>query len=262
LSERRATTPRDPADRYSDRVDDYERHRPGYPPALIEWLRAHGALPPHATVADVGAGTGISSAPFLDAGCAVMSVEPNAAMRAAAERRFGDRPGFRSVAGRAEATTLDTASINLVAVGTAFHWFDRDRAHVEFARILKPSGRVALFWNVRNLDSTFMRGYEALQRAHCSGYSDANARERADARAIGTFFVASGFEQAVFPNTQSLDFDGLLGRLHSSSYAPLPGDPAHAPLVAALRPLFERSAENGRVAMLYDTQVYLGRLDS
>lgn len=251
----------DPADRYSDRVADYERYRPGYPPALIGWLRDHGALPPAATVADVGAGTGISSAPFLEAGCTVIAVEPNAAMRAAADRRFGDVPGFRSVSGRAEATTLADASIDLVVAGTAFHWFDRDAARREFARILKPSGRVALFWNVRSLDSAFMRGYEALQRAHSAEYAATNARERANDGAIAAFFGAAGFEHAMFANAQSLDFEGLLGRLHSSSYAPLPGDAGHASLHAALRKLFDRFAENGRVAMLYDTHLYLGRLD-
>ena len=251
----------DPADRYSNRVADYERYRPGYPPALIDWLGAHDALPPAAIVADIGAGTGISSAPFLDAGCTVVAVEPNAAMRAAAERRFGKVPRFRSVDGRAEATTLASASIDLVVAGTAFHWFDRDAARREFVRILKPAGRVALFWNVRSLDSAFMRGYEALQRAHSAEYAATNARERANEGAIGAFFGAAGFEHAVFANAQSLDFEGLLGRLHSSSYAPLPGDPAHASLHAALRDLFDRFAENGRVAMLYDTHLYLGRLD-
>jgi SAM-dependent methyltransferase len=252
----------DPADRYSDRVADYERYRPGYPPALIDRLRERGALPPAAVVADIGAGTGLSSAPFLDAGCTVVAVEPNAAMRAAAERRFGGMPGFRSIGGRAEATTLASASIDLVVAGTAFHWFDRDAARREFARILKPAGRIALFWNVRSLDSAFMRGYEDMQRAHSVEYAATHARERANEGAIGTFFGASGFEHVAFANPQSLDFEGLLGRLHSSSYAPLPGDPAHASLQTALRALFDRFAENGRIAMLYDTHLYLGRPDT
>src|SRR5262249_31055634 len=150
---------------------DYERFRPGYPPALIDWLREHDALPRGAVVADVGAGTGMSSAPFLDAGCTVFAVEPNAAMRAAAARRLGDRAGFNSVDGRAEATTLASASIDLAVAGTAFHWFDRDAARVELARIVKPGGRVALFWNVRSLASDFMRGYETALQAHSAEYA-------------------------------------------------------------------------------------------
>lgn len=251
----------DPADRFSDRVDDYERFRPGYPPALTAWLRDHDALPPHAVVADIGAGTGLSSVPFLDAGCTVFAVEPNTAMRAAAEWLLGGRTGFHSVAGRAEETTLASASIDLAVAATAFHWFDREATRTELARIVKPRGHVALFWNVRNLDSAFMRGYEDILREHSAEYAAKDTRRRADEREVATFFSRSGYEKAVFPNAQPLDFAGLVGRAQSSSYAPRPGDPAHAPIVAALRDLFERNAENGRIAMLYDTHLYLGRLD-
>jgi len=252
----------DPADRFSDRADDYERFRPGYPPALIEWLRAHDALPPRAIVADIGAGTGVSSEPFLDAGCTVFAVEPSAPMRASAERRLGCRAGFSAIDGRAEATTLAGASIDLAVAATAFHWFDQAAARVEFARILKPTGHVALFWNVRNLDSEFMRGYEAALRAHSADYAAKDTRQRADERAITAFFGTPHFEKAVFANAQTLDFEGLLGRAQSSSHVPRPGDPRHAPLAAALRTLFDRTAGNGRVAMLYDTRLYLGRLDT
>lgn len=257
-----SSTPRDPTQRFSDRVADYERYRPGYPPALIDHLREHGALTADATVADVGSGTGISSALFLDAGCEVMAVEPNAEMRAAAERRLGDKARFHSIAARAEATTLSGASIDLVAAGTAFHWFDRDATRKEFARILRPRGHVALFWNVRSLDSAFMRGYEELLRARCVEYAATNARERADDDSVRAFFGPNAIDKAQFANAQTLDFDALLGRLLSSSYAPREGQPAHRSMVEALRSLFDRHAENGRVSMLYDTRLHLGRLDS
>ena len=253
---------RDPTQRFSDRFADYERYRPGYPPALIDHLRENGALPRDAIVADVGSGTGISSALFLDAGCEVMAVEPNAEMRAAAERRLGDNARFHSIAARAEATTLPDASIDLVAAGTAFHWFDRDATRTEFARILRPHGHVALFWNVRSLDSAFMRGYEELLRARCVEYAATNARERADDNSVYAFFGPNPVDKTLFANAQTLDFDALLGRLLSSSYAPREGHPSHRSMVDALRSLFDRHAENGRVAMLYDTRLYLGRLDS
>jgi SAM-dependent methyltransferase len=149
LSDPAATTSGDPTLRLSDRVAEYERYRPGYPPALIQHLRERGALPLSAVVADVGSGTGISAELFLDAGCKVFAIEPSAAMR-----------------------------------------------------------------------------------------------------------------EAAFANAQSLDFDALLGRLLSSSYAPREGQPAYRPMVEALRALFDRHADNGRVAMLYDTHLYLGRLDT
>ena len=251
---------RDPTTRFGDRVADYVRYRPGYPPALAAYLRTHGWLPRSAHVADVGAGTGLSSALFLDAGCTVDAVEPDAGMRAAAEQALGARPGFRAVAGRAEATTLAAGSADLVAAGTAFHWFDASAARAEFARILRPRGAVALFWNLRRRDDAFMREYEAIMREHGRDYAEVNAARRGDETAVAAFFAGAAVEQASFDNGQSLDFDGLLGRALSSSYAPRPGDPAHAPMRAALRRAFDAHAANGRVALRYEARLYVGRL--
>jgi len=262
LSDSKATPSRDPTQRYSDRVAEYERYRPGYPPALVAYLRERGALPASARVADVGSGTGISTAVFLDAGAVVFAVEPNDAMRTAAVRRLGGRTGFHSIAGRAEATGLADASVDLVAAGTAFHWFARDATRTEFARIVKPDGHVALFWNVRSLVSPFMREYEAVLREHSAEYAATNAGQRADDAAIRAFFAPSAFDEATFANAQAVDFDALLGRVLSSSYAPRPGEPTYEPIAAALRASFARHAGNGRVAMLYDTHLYLGRLSA
>ena len=253
---------RDPTERFSDRVDDYVRYRPGYPPALVDYLHGHGALPRGGIVADIGSGTGISSALFLDAGSTVYAVEPNAAMRAAAERWLGSRPQFHSIDGRAEATTLDDASVDLVAAGTAFHWFfDREAVRAEFARILRPHNLVALFWNVRRLDTEFMRGYEQLLQSHCAEYSAVWSRERANEASMKAFFGEGYVDSAAFENAQSLDLDALQGRLLSSSYAPREGQPGHAPMIDALRALIGAHADNGRIAMHYDTRLYLGRLD-
>jgi len=262
LSEHDARPARERAERFTDRVADYERYRPGYPAALIERLRETGALPARAIVADIGAGTGLSTALFLDADCTVFAIEPNAAMRAAAEGRLGKRAGFHSVDALAEATTLANASVDLVAAGTAFHWFDRERTRAELARILRPGGYVALFWNTRSLDSPFMRDLENVLRAHIPDYAASNARERASEPMLREFFGAGWVEHSIFPNPQALDLEALLGRVASSSYSPRADDPARETLFADLRALFERHAESGRVGMLYDTHLHLGRLDT
>lgn len=252
--------PGDPTQRFSDRAGDYERYRPSYPGALIEHLRDRGALAQSSRVADIGSGTGLSAALFVDAGCDVYAVEPNAAMRAAAERRLGERANFHSIDGRAEATTLGNASIDLAAAGTAFHWFDADAARVEFARILRPAGYAALFWNVRGVDTDFMRGYDDLLRTYCDGYGGSIQRERTSESTLTAFFGSSTFERTTFANAQDLDFEGLRGRMLSSSFVPLPGHPQHAPLLAALRLLFDAHASNGHVTMHYDMRLYLGRI--
>lgn len=251
---------RDPTERFSDRVADYVRHRPGYPPALIGFLHEHDGLRASSRVADIGSGTGFSSALFLDAGCVVHAVEPNAAMRAAAERTLGDRAGFHSVDGRAEATTLGDASVDLVAAGTAFHWFEPAAARLEFARILRDGRPVALFWNLRRRDTAFMRAYETVLTEHCPGYAEANAARRADGATVSAFFAGHRVNRASFENAQRLDFASLLGRVLSSSYAPKAGNPARPPLRAALQALFNAYAIDAHATLLYDTRLHVGRI--
>ncbi|TAM00712.1 MAG: class I SAM-dependent methyltransferase [Paraburkholderia sp.] len=245
--------------RFTDRVADYVKFRPTYPRELVTFVHANCGIAPLARIADIGAGTGISAKLFLDAGHPVVAVEPNAAMRAAADQLLGDYPNYRSVAGTAEATTLDTASVDLVMAAQAFHWFDEKGARREFARILKPRGQIVLFWNSRLLEgSPFLAGYEALLQRFCSDYARVAERYPDDA-AMAEWF-GDGFERkTVFPNAQLLDFDGLQGRLMSSSYAPKPGDPRHEPMLAALRTLFDHTQQDGRVNFVYETRVYAGR---
>src|SRR6188474_3051229 len=93
-------------DRFSDRVADYVKYRPHYPGEVVDVLRRERLLPEGGTVADIGSGTGISSRIFLERGHGVLAVEPNGEMRGAAEAWLGTFPGFVSVNGTAEATTL------------------------------------------------------------------------------------------------------------------------------------------------------------
>jgi len=244
--------------RFTDRVADYVRFRPDYPVELIGFLHGPCAISPSALVADIGAGTGISSKLLLDAGHPVVAVEPNAAMRAAADAWLGAIPGYRSVAGTAEATTLDPASVGLVTAAQAFHWFDPERTRREFARVLEPGGAVALFWNSRQLDgSAFLRGYEALLRRYCPDYATVAESYPSDER-MAAWFGAGLRHRAIFPHAQRLDFEALRGRHLSSSFVPKEGHPDHAPMMEALRELFERDSEAGQVVFAYDTRVFVG----
>jgi len=246
--------------RFSDRVDDYVRYRPDYPAALLEWLQRECGVTTDWLVADVGAGTGISSKMLLDAGYRVIAVEPNAPMRAAAETWLGGDANFSAVDGRADATGLDDASVDLVTVAQAFHWFDEETTRHEFARILKPGGLAAIWWNSRRLTGTpFLEGYEALLQTYGTDYTSVAERYADDVRMrawFGAGYVGSGR----FPHSQKLDFEALRGRLMSSSYAPKEGHPKHAPMLKALRDLFEACAEHGTISFDYDTRVFAGHL--
>jgi SAM-dependent methyltransferase len=250
----------DPTRRFSGRVENYVRYRPGYPRAIIALLQEQCGLTPEAVIADVGSGTGILSELFLKHGNRVYGVEPNGPMRAAAEGLLKNYPGFVSVPARAEATTLEDGSVDLIVVGQAFHWFDIPRARVEFARILKPGGWVVLVWNTRRTTSTpFMAAYERLVNTYAPEYREVTHR-RIDEATIGAFYAPGTYRKATFDNRQSFDFEGLKGRLLSSSYTPQEGHPAYGPMLDELRAIFDEYQQHGRIEFEYDTEVYYGRL--
>ncbi|MFS8443188.1 class I SAM-dependent methyltransferase [Xanthomonas campestris pv. raphani] len=249
------------AQRFNDRVAAYVRYRPSYPPQVLRWLHEQLGVTPANHVADIGAGTGISSRLFLEAGYPVTAVEPNPAMREAAQQWLASYAKFRAVDGTAEATGLADASVDVVSAAQAFHWFDMLALRAEWARILKPGGLAVVYWNSRELDSTaFLRGYEQLLLDYGTDYTAVAERYQDDATMqawFGEGFVA----MAKFPNVQQLDFEALRGRLLSSSYAPLAHDPRHAPMLAALRTLFDAHAQDGHIDFHYQTRVFAGRLN-
>jgi SAM-dependent methyltransferase len=246
-------------ERFSDRVADYARHRPGYPGSVLAEVRRETGLRPDRVVADVGSGTGLSSRLFLEAGHRVVGVEPNAAMRRAAESSLAGWPAFRSVAGTAESTTLAEASVDLVVSAQAFHWFDAEAARGEFARILRPPGWVALIWNTRRPGATsFLREYEGLLVRYGTDY-DQVRHDRLEPGLLDVFFGGGHVSRSV-PNEQVLDLEGLKGRVLSSSYTPAAGDPARAALLEAVARLFARHERGGRVRLEYDTEIHIGKV--
>ncbi|MEO5715109.1 MAG: class I SAM-dependent methyltransferase [Luteolibacter sp.] len=244
-------------ERFSDRVENYVRYRPGYPQEIVEMLREETGLTAGSVIADVGSGTGISAELFLRAGCVVHGVEPNPAMREAAERLLSHYPDFRSVDGKAQATTLADDCMDFVVAAQAFHWFDVPETRTEFSRILKPDGKVILIWNERLLDATrFLIDYEQLLLTYGTDYQ-AIRHEKTDEERMRLFFLGN-FMTREFSNTQSFDFESLKGRLLSSSYAPAEGRPQHEPMMAGLRAIFDRHQQDGRVGIDYRTMVYVG----
>jgi SAM-dependent methyltransferase len=249
----------DPTQRFTRRVDHYVKHRPSYPRAVLDLLETRCGLKSDSVVADVGSGTGLLSELFLNNGNRVLGVEPNKEMREAGERRLAHHPGFTSVAGTAEDTTLDDASVDFVTAGQAFHWFDPERARTEFARILKPAGWVALVWNWRRKDAApFLAAYERLLEAYRTDRGEFELWRRSDEMARA-FFGPGSFEKATFDNEQILDLDGFKGRLLSISYVPAEGEPGSDEMQRNVEEIFHQHQTGGRVTIEYDTKVYYGR---
>ena len=248
-----------PSERFTDRVANYITYRPKYPSAVMDFLRDQLKLGPSSTIADIGSGTGILSEMFLRYGNTVFGVEPNVAMRAAAEELLKGYPNFKSVDATAEATTLDDESVDFITAGQAFHWFDVNKARVEFKRILKAGGAVVLLWNSRRLDSTpFLRDLEKLLREFGTDYAQVNC-EALPEETIARFFDGQFMTQS-FENFQVFDYEGLRGRLLSSSYVPLAGHPSYELMLVSLRRLFDLHQIEERVTIEYDTKIYYGKL--
>jgi ubiquinone/menaquinone biosynthesis C-methylase UbiE len=242
----------DPLTRFSDRASDYVKYRPSYPSEAIDAILA--GLKSSLTVADVGAGTGISSRLLGDRGLRVVAIEPNQAMREAAD----PHPNVNYREGTAEQTGLPDQSVDLITCFQAFHWFEPESTLKEFHRVLKPSGRVALIWNTRDRSDDFTYDYsELLLQA-------SNQHPAVDRLVVSqALFARSQFcnaRELVFSSDQPLDLDGLWGATNSRSYIPRTGE-TNRRLLNNLESLYQRYADDsGFVYVKHKTQVIIAEV--
>lgn len=245
--------------RFSNRVEDYVKYRPSYPEEIIAFLQQDYGLTPDMLLADIGAGTGISTELFLKAGYRVIAVEPNREMREKSVELLSSYEGFSTRDGKAEDMPLEDESIDGIIAGQAFHWFDRAKTRAEFKRILKPGGPVLLIWNERKTTTGFEKDYDELIIRHARDYVQVDHRN-IRTEDIEAFFSPQRVQLRVFTNEQVFDFEGLKGRLLSSSYMPARGEDGYEAMIADLRNLFGRCQAEGRITIHYDTKVYVGTL--
>lgn len=238
---------------FSGKVADYAASRPDYPGALIEVL-AH----PGRRMADIGAGTGLLTRSLLGAGCDVVAVEPNGAMRAACDAALHGHPHYRSVAGTAEATTLPDASVDLVTAAQAFHWFAVDAARAEFLRILVPAGEVALVWNDR-LDGDPLHEAMGEVFARFGGAKRGALLAHEDRSLVPQFFNGAPTRSLEWPHEHRLGVDGLVALALSRSYMPARDTDEGREAVQALVALFHRFALGDAVTVRYRTVATIGR---
>jgi len=249
----------DPTARFSSRVENYVRYRPGYPKDVLDLLRKQCGLTPESMIADVASGTGIFTRMLLENGNRVFGVEPNPDMRRAGEEYLASYARFTSIAGTAEATTLPDHSVDIVTAAQAAHWFDRAKARREFVRILKPGGWTVLIWNERQTDSTpFLRDYEQLLLTYGTDYQEVRHERTTDE--IASFFTPSPFQSAVLEMRQDCDYEALEGRLLSSSYIPAAGHPSYEAMLQELRKIFDLHEGDGQVVLAYATRVYFAQI--
>lgn len=246
-------------ERFSNRVENYVKYRPGYPAEMLDLFRNEMNLRENSIVADIGAGTGISAKIFLENGNEVFAVEPNAAMRDAAKQFLKDYPKLTLIEGTSENTNLKNDSVDFVVAAQAFHWFKPNETRNEFKRILKENGYVVLIWNERKLDATdFLREYENFLHTYATDYNEVR-HENTSIEIINEFFQAD-FERKTFQNLQIFDYEGLEGRLLSSSYTPTAENPLFPAMIEELKRLFTKHEKDGRIDFQYDTNIYYGQI--
>lgn len=225
---------------------------------MLAFFQNELGLTTDSIIADIGSGTGLSAKPFLEHGCTVYGVEPNAAMREAAEAFLARFENFQSIKGNSEKTNLADESVDFVIAAQAFHWFEPKFTRNEIKRIIKSGGHVVLIWNERQLDTTpFLIEYEQLLLKYANDYEKVR-HENIDEAKLESFF-RQPFGQKTFANRQILDFDGVKGRLLSSSYMPNETDEKFEPMIKDLAALFAKYEQDGRIAILYDTKVFFTR---
>jgi len=236
--------------RFEKVADLYDKYRPGYPDAVVDWFR----LPKGARVLDLGCGTGISARLFASRGLGVVAIDPNEAMLEKARAHGGN---VVYALGRAEATGQPDASFDLAYAAQAFHWFDVDKTMKELRRVLAPKGRAAAIWNLR-APTLAMREYEELLREYSHEYAQLERPQQTMQRIRESDDVVD-VEETEIDNAQIFDWDGLHGRAHSSSYV-AHGVTDKKAFDRALLAIFDRYAVNGRFPFDYRTHVLTWRV--
>ncbi|HEY3876383.1 MAG TPA: class I SAM-dependent methyltransferase [Candidatus Kapabacteria bacterium] len=272
-----------PTERFSSRVEAYQKYRPHYPREVIDALREKTGLKPSHIIADIGSGTGISAELFLANGNFVYAVEPNTPMRDAGAKHLKTWKNLRWIDGTAEATTLPDHVCDYVVAAQAFHWFDVEKTYAEFQRILKPrndnpriahvGGWLVILWNDRQTDTTpFLKAYEELLLKYGTDYVEINHRnfhtksapdakiQTSNSMRVEQFFHGRPILEMKFPNDIPMDYDGLKGRLVSSSYVPDEGEEHYDEMIGELKKLFDRYNSGGQIDMRYTTLLYAGQL--
>ncbi len=243
----------DPTGRFTSRADAYKRYRPSYPSAAIDAMIDGVGEPRTLVAADIGAGTGISARLLADRGVRVHAVEPNRAMREAAE----PHPLVHFVDGVAEKTGLPDGCADLVLAAQAFHWFRPEEALREFHRILKPTGRLAVMWNERDLTDPLTAVYSDVISRASNRAPEEKWHIRPEELYVSQLF-ATAWERT-FVYEQALDTAGLVGRAISASYVPLEG-PGRESVERELRAAHARFARSdGTVRLVYRTILYLSQ---
>jgi ubiquinone/menaquinone biosynthesis C-methylase UbiE len=245
---------------FSKTTDFYDKARPSYPEELFNFLENKFKINSTHVIADIGSGTGIFTRLWLDRSYHVISVEPNNDMRKIVEESLNHYPYFKSIAASAEATNLETNSIDIITAATAFHWFNLELARSEFKRILKPGGLCILIWNIRDNTFPIMQDYESMMRLYVKDYNKVVANHYLYYNEIIDLFNPNRIEISEFSNSQTLNLNAFKERILSTSYSPKLGEANYKKLLLAAENLFNKYQSSKVIKLHYKCICYVGNL--
>lgn len=252
--------PVNPTGRFTGRVEAYRRYRSRYPREIIPLLQEKCGLSRESIVADIGAGTGMLAEIFLENGNTVFAIEPNADMRGACDELTARFAQLTCIDGTAEETHLQDSSVDLIAAGRAFHWFDHAKCRPEFMRILRPGGWVVLAGQgPRRREEAASRDYQEILRQHGIDYSRLYSRYNVK-EAVGRFFEGGERKEAEFPGYEELTYEGLEGQTLSLSVTPQPDHPGFVAMQKALKKYFDKYQRDGKMRLPMTCHIYMGQL--
>lgn len=247
-----------PTERFSGLADIYAKFRPGYSEEALTFIVKHCSLKAGDKLADIGCGTGISTRAMAKMGLAVTGVEPNKDMLEAAKRESSSETVTVPIVylqAQAENTGLIDDTFNCILCAQAFHWFNPQQALLEFRRILKPGGWLALMWNERDESDNFTACYGNLIRT-VPGASSVELSRGTAGEPLLTSNLYQNASKNDFKNEQKIDLEGLLGRAFSASYVPRPDSAEGKALELSLKLLFQEHEQSGTVILRYETSIY------
>lgn len=245
--------------RFSYRAGNYDKFRPNYPEALIEYLHASTPIRSDHVIADIAAGTGIFTEQVAAWGNRVYAIEPNPYMRRIASQRLVALDRCILLEGTAESTGLPDDSIDIIVSAQAFHWFDLVRTKAEFRRVGRNSPRVAIVWNLRNTDTPFESAYETLIRRYAVDYLNVSQRKMNTVDVL-SFFAPAVPEYRVFGHVDFLTHEQLRGRTCSYSFMPDGRSLLLPDMLASLATLFDTHQKGGKVRLSYKARLFVGAI--
>ena len=246
-----------PTKRFSSRAEDYARYRSDYAPEAITRIFEISGLGAEAVVADIGAGTGLLTRHFLETGRKIYAVEPNPEMRTFAEADLSRYSNFVSLPGSAEETGLPDQSIDLIAAGRAFHWFQPEPARKEFLRILKPQGWIAMIW-LKSRGTDLQEVFEAIRSAE-HGFTPKD-EGRPPFEPLPYYLGHDNIIVEEFSHPIRVDLETFWGEYRSYSHAPEPDHPLFPKFEQAVQDVFEQYQVDGLMHWELKTELYLGQI--